>query len=168
MNEPSEPAPVATTRVTAITDYLEGCGLAYELVEHDPTMSAAAEAKATARRPEQVAKTVVLQDNEGYVIAVVPSSERLDLRKVRDLLGASRELRLATEEEIARDFVSVEVGAAPPFGPMLPQAEVVDRRLLEEDRVLCAAGDHRHSVLVDPRDIVRITEAVVADIVESR
>jgi prolyl-tRNA editing enzyme YbaK/EbsC (Cys-tRNA(Pro) deacylase) len=41
---------------------------------------------------------------------------------------------------------------------------VIDRALLEQQQILCAAGDHRHSVLVDPRDIVRITAAKTADI----
>jgi hypothetical protein len=61
----------------------------------------------------------------------VPASERLDLHKLRDLLGASKSLRLGTEAQIARDFPMLEVCAVPPIGPMLPRAEVVDRRLLE-------------------------------------
>jgi prolyl-tRNA editing enzyme YbaK/EbsC (Cys-tRNA(Pro) deacylase) len=32
--------------------------------------------------------------------------------------------------------------------------------------VLCFAGDHRHSVRLDPRDLVRMTEPRVADICE--
>ena len=47
---------------------------------------------------------------------------------------------------------------------MLPSAEVVDQRLLEENLILCAGGDHRHSVLLDPRDVVRIADAKVADV----
>jgi NTE family protein len=160
------PGDMTATGVTAIRDYLDGSGVPYELIEHAPTMSAFAEASATKRPPERVAKTVVLQHGGGYVVVAVPASERLDLRKLRDLVGATRALRLATEKEMARDFPTIEVGAAPPFGPMLPRAEVIDRRLLEEDRILCAAGDHRHSVLVDPRDVVRITEATTADICE--
>jgi len=78
--------------------------------------------------------------------------------------GATRRLRLASEDEIAREFPSLEVGAVPPFGPMVPAAEVMDRALVEQGRILCPAGDHRHSVLVDPREIVRITAAKVADI----
>ena len=54
----------------------------------------------------------------------------------------------------------------PPFGPMVPSREVLDPSLLEEDRVLCAGGDHRHSVVLDPRDIVATMDATVADIVE--
>jgi Ala-tRNA(Pro) deacylase len=152
--------------IEAVTGHLDGAGVSYEVIEHQPTMSASAEAAAAHRPASEVAKTVILQDAGGYVLAVVPASERIDLHKIRDLLGASKSLRLATESEIARDFPELEVGAAPPFGPMMPRAEVIDDRLLQADRVLCAGGDHTHSVVVDPRDVVRITGAKTADISE--
>ncbi len=156
-----EPAP---TRFEAITEFLEGEGIQHRLIEHQPTMSAAAEARVTHFPPDEVAKTIVLHDGAAYVIVAIPSSARLDLRKLRRLLGAAKQLRLATEGEIARDFPSLEVGAVPPFGPMVPAAEVIDRTLVERREILCPAGDHRHSVLVDPRDVVRITAATTADI----
>ena len=157
---------VTTTGIEAVVAFLEAEHIPYGVVEHRPTMSATSEARATEWPPQRVAKTLVLQDRAGYVLAVIPATERVDLHKVRELLGATKSLRMATEDEIARDFPALEVGAAPPFGPMLPHAEVVDRRLLEEERILCAGGDHRHSVDVDPRDVVRVTGAATADICE--
>lgn len=157
---------MSATGIEAVTGHLDGAGVAYQVVEHEPTMSAAAEAASTHRHASEVAKTVILQDGDSYVLAVVPASERIDLHKIRDLLGASKSLRLATEAEIAADFPDLEVGAAPPFGPMTPRAEFVDHRLLLADRVLCAGGDHTHSVVVDPRDVLRITGATAADISE--
>jgi len=155
---------IARTSLDAIVRFLEGERIDYELVEHEAVMSAADEARVVDRPQEQVAKTVVLHDGDEFVIAAIPASERLDLHKLRVLLGASRELRLATEDEIAREFPLHEVGAIPPFGPMVPTAEVIDRALLEQQQILCAAGDHRHSVVVDPLDIVRIADARTADI----
>jgi Ala-tRNA(Pro) deacylase len=157
---------LSTTGVAPVSEYLRGEGIAHEVVEHDETQSAAAEARATHRPPQQVAKTVVLHDGGAYVLAVIPASERLDLHKVRELLGATKSLQLATEDQMAKDFPELEVGAVPPLGASLPAAELVDRRLLDEERVLCAAGDHRHSVLLDPRDIVAATSPHVADICE--
>ena len=156
----------AAKGIAAITEYLTAHGVAYEVVEHEESMSAAAEARATNRQLKQVAKTVVLRDATADVLAILPASERLDLRKARDVLGATRHLRLATEAEMAADFPMIEVGATPPIGPMTPKVEVVDPRLLEEARVLCPGGDHRHSILLDPREIVRVTSAEVADICE--
>jgi len=161
----SEHGTAATTGVAAITDYLDGQRVAYELVEHESTMTAAAEAQAAHRPKHQVAKTVVLHGGGGYVLAVLPASERLDLGKLRDILGGPV-LRLASEKEMAADLPMVEVGATPPVGPMLPRLEVLDARLYEEDRILCAAGDHRHSVLLDPREVVRLADARVADVCE--
>src|SRR5271169_3676655 len=122
-SENSSPGAMATTRVEAILDFLDGVGIAYELVQHEPVMSAAVEARITHVPPDQAAKTVVLHDGSSYVIAAVPASDRLDLHKLRDLLGATRQLRLASETEIGRDFPTLEVGAVPPFGPMVPAAE---------------------------------------------
>lgn len=148
----------------AVIEYLRGHGIAFEVVEHPPTTSAAAEAQATGRAPDAVAKTIVLKDGAADVLAILPASERLDVRKVRDLLTAGKDLRFATEEEIARDFPGLEVGAVPPAGPMLPMAEVIDRHLLSHARLLCAGGDHRHSIVLDPQDLVRLTSATVGDI----
>ena len=150
------------TRAEAIVEFLKSEGVNYELIEHEPTMSGADEARTMHESPDQVAKTIVLHDGSAYVIAAIPASQRLDLHRLRELLGATRQLRLASEDEIARDFPTLEVGAVPPVGPMVPAAEVIDSALLEQPRILCPAGDHRHSVLVDPRDVVRITGASTA------
>jgi Ala-tRNA(Pro) deacylase len=159
-------AQMASTGVRALSEYLDGEGIAHELIEHEPTMSAAAEARTLRFLPQRVAKTVVLHDGSASVLAVVPASHRLDLRKLRNVLGATRRLRLATEREVAREFPTIEVGAMPPVGPTLPAAEVIDRRLLEHDRVLCAGGDPRHSLGIDSRDLLRAADAIAADICE--
>lgn len=165
-SENNSPGRVTTTGVEAVIGFLEGVAIPYELLEHSKVMSAAAEAHAAHMPPEQVAKTVVLHDGSAYLIVAISASNRLDLHKLRELLGATHQLRLASETEIARDFPTLEVGAVPPFGPMVPAAEVIDRALATQERILCPAGDHRHSVLVDPKDVVRITGAAIADIRE--
>ena len=62
------------------------------------------------------------------------------------------------------EFPSLEVGAVPPFGPTVPAVEVIDHELLRHERILFPAGDHQHSVLVDPREVVRVTAAKTASI----
>jgi Ala-tRNA(Pro) deacylase len=149
----------------AVTRVLDRRGMRYEVVEHDATYSAVAEARAADADPEATAKTVALHDRDGYRLAVVPACERLDLRRARELLGASHHLRLATERELQQDFPAFEVGAMPPFG-IAPLPEVVDVRLLRHERIVCAGGEHRRSVVIDVLDVLRITEPRVADICE--
>jgi Ala-tRNA(Pro) deacylase len=148
-----------------VTEFLEREGVPYEVVEHERTQTAAAEARAAGMPPADVAKTVVLRDQNGLRLAVIPASERLDMHKLREALGSTG-LRLVTEREMAEEFDGFEVGAVPPFGSMFNALELVDERLLEHDRILCSGGDHEHAVLVDPRDVVKAADARVADICE--
>jgi Ala-tRNA(Pro) deacylase len=149
----------------AVTEFLEREGVPFEVVEHERTQTAAAEAAAAGLAPADAAKTVVLRDQEGIRLAVIPASHRLDMHKVKRELE-SKGLRLVTEHEMAAEFGDFEVGAVPPFGPMFHALELVDERLLDHDRILCGGGDHEHGVLVDPRDMVRAAQARVADICE--
>jgi Ala-tRNA(Pro) deacylase len=146
--------------------YLDENRVAHEVVDHEQTASAAQEAKAAGVAPDHAAKTMVLRDGSQYRLAVIPASHRLDLHKAREVLDASAHLRLASEQEMEADFTSFEVGALPPLGPMLPAPEALDMRLLDHKRILCSGGDHRHSVLVDPRDLARLGDATVADVCE--
>ncbi len=142
---------------------LDAAGISYEIVEHAASYTAADEARAAGQERSETAKTLVLIDHGEPRLAVVPAARRLDLARARHVLRADRHLRLATEEEAAQAFPEYEVGALPPFaGGRAP--EIVDTRLLYLDRVLCAAGDHRHGVLLAPRDLVRMAEPRVADI----
>jgi Ala-tRNA(Pro) deacylase len=147
----------------AVTEFLDRAGVPYEVVEHERTQTAAAEARAAGMPAADVAKTVVLRDDAGVRLAVIPADHRLDLRKVKRELG-SKGLRLVTEREMEREFSDFEVGAVPPFGPMFHALELMDERLLDHDRILCGGGDHEHAVLVDPHDVVRASQARVADI----
>jgi prolyl-tRNA editing enzyme YbaK/EbsC (Cys-tRNA(Pro) deacylase) len=51
--------------LAAVTAFLERQGVPYEVVDHEPTQTAAAEARAARMPPARVAKTVVLRDQEG-------------------------------------------------------------------------------------------------------
>ena len=144
--------------------YLRDHGVTCSVIEHPRSESAAAEAREAQLPREQTAKTVVLHTPGGYRFAVIAASDRLDLHKVAAALGVSRhEIRFATEAEMAADFPAYQVGAIPPLSPDTP-AEMIDPHLLDYEHVLCPAGDHEHSLLLDPADIVRVTGARTVDL----
>jgi Ala-tRNA(Pro) deacylase len=152
--------------VAVVARFLEDAGIAHEVVEHEPTYSTLDEADALHADPRHTAKTLALHDRGGWRIAVLPANHRLDLERARRLLAGTSHLRLATEEEMEVAFPAFDVGALPPVGPMLPLPELIDVRLLYRDRVVCAGGDHRHAIRLDPRDLIRVSEPRVGDICE--
>jgi len=148
--------------IDAVTAFLDGSGVGYEVLEHEQTFSAREDARAAGVSPDDEAKGVLLRVGDGYCLAVIPASRQLDLRKVREILGGAA--RLATEREMAADYDQFDVGALPPFGPMLSAREIVDRRLLDHETIVGAGGDHRHSIRIDPNELVQVASPTLGDI----
>jgi Ala-tRNA(Pro) deacylase len=148
-----------------LTRVLDEAGVSYELLPHAHTESAAAEAEALGLAPADVAKTLVVKTAEGYARAVLPASERIDLRKLREVTGGGKKkVHLASEEDLASDYPEFELGAVPPVGGARRDPVVVDRRLTERDSIVLEAGTHEQSARVQPSDLVRVANAEVADI----
>ena len=149
---------------SSLTRALDDAGIEYELLSHTHTETAAGEAAALGLSPSEVAKTLVLTTPAGNLRAVLAASDRLDLRKVRDVLGSGKHVELAREEDMARDYPEFELGAVPPLGGSRRDPVLIDRRLAEWNSLVLEAGSHEQSIRLQTADLVRMTGAQVADI----
>jgi Ala-tRNA(Pro) deacylase len=148
-----------------LTRVLEAEGVEYELLPHGHTETALAEAEALGLDPSDVAKTLVVETPDGYTRAVLPAPERLDLRKLGELLGTGKKkVHLASEDALARDYPEFDLGAVPPLGGSRRDRVVVDRRIAERESIVLEAGSHDESVRIARDDLVRLTGAEIADI----
>ncbi len=154
---------ITLTAPNRLVQQLEQARIDYELMPHRRTMSALAEARALGLDPHAVAKTVVLSSPDGFVRAVVPASERLDLDKVRRVLG-SNDVVLATEEMLAGAYPEFELGAVPPLARGDGDRVLVDRRLCEHESVVLEAGTHEQSLRLKTQDLLLLADAQLADI----
>jgi Ala-tRNA(Pro) deacylase len=150
---------------SALTDALQEQHIYYELVPHRRTQSAAAEARAIGVDPGHVAKTLVLETKEGFVRAVLSASQRIDLRKVKAVLG-SGDVHLASEQVLAGAYPDFELGAVPPVGGPANDLVLMDERLRHAESVVFEAGTHEHSVRIKTADLASVAGARVADICE--
>jgi RimK family alpha-L-glutamate ligase len=146
-----------------LVDTLEEAAIAYELLPHAPTSSAVDEARALGVAPEQVGKTLVIGTRSGLVRAVIPASERLDLEKVRSVLGEDS-AELLSEEALAEAFPEYELGAVPPLGGVHNDSVVVDIGVCEHGSVVIEAGTHSQSIRIAVGDLVGLENARIADI----
>lgn len=151
---------------TLLRSLLDERNVEYELIAHDHTERALDEAEALGLPAGSVAKTLVVTVPGGYVRAVVPAARRLDLRKVRDLVGAGvKKVHLASEEDLARDFGEFELGAVPPIGGR-PDPVLVDGSLAELGELVFEAGSHDESLRLRTEDLRRLADVRVVDISE--
>ena len=135
----------------------------HELIRHRRTETAREEALEVGLA--EVGKTIILATDTGFVRVLVPASKRLDLHKLRALLGTG-ELRLANEEELAGAYPMFELGAVPPIGGPPGDRTIIDRRLAIHDSIVVEAGSHEVSVRLQMRDLVRLSNPQIGEICE--
>jgi Ala-tRNA(Pro) deacylase len=125
---------------TTVRDYLDEAGVNYELVHHEYTPNTRRAAEAARVPPDQVAKPVMLEDENGYLMAVVPASRRVELQSLERQLG--RRLVLATESELHDLFSDCSKGAVPAVGQAYGVDVVWDDSLASCPDIYFEAGDH--------------------------
>jgi Ala-tRNA(Pro) deacylase len=138
----------------SIQEYLDRLGVRYEVIGHSPTHDAAHTAQAAHVPGDRLAKSVVLEDDSGYLMAVIPTSHRLDLQAIDQELG--RELGLAGERALQDLFEDCEPGAIPPLGQAYGIDVVIDRSLEDIPDVYFEGGDHRSLIHVSGPDFRRL------------
>lgn len=129
-----------------LKEYLSDARVEYDLVEHPRTECSSRTAQAAHVPGDQLAKGVVLHHDAGYVLAVVPSTHRVELGSLERSFGCN--LDLASEPEIAGLFDDCRLGAIPPAGAAYDIDTVVDESLAELPEVWFEGGDHRTLVRV--------------------
>lgn len=137
-----------------LKDHLERVGVAYDTVPHPRTATASETAQAAHVPGDLVAKGVVVHHEQGYVLAVVPSTHRIDLGAVQEIVGAR--LGLAGENEIDRIFGDCSAGAVPPIGAAYDLPTLLDQSLDDRDEVYFEGGDHKTLVLVTGKDFQQL------------
>jgi Ala-tRNA(Pro) deacylase len=147
----------------ALIEVLHREHVPYELLPHRHTETALAEANTLGVDPHQVAKTVILTTPFGFVRAVIPASDRLDLEKARFALDAA-DVELASETSLVGAYPEFELGAVPPMGGAYDRV-LVDRRLFDGTFIVLDAGTHDESIRLRTGDLLSVAEAEVVDIV---
>jgi Cys-tRNA(Pro)/Cys-tRNA(Cys) deacylase len=117
-------------------------------------------------RPEQIFKTLIVELSgtvpPALAVAVLPVPAKLSLKAVATALGASR--AAMADPPAAQRATGYVLGGISPFGQRKALPTVVDASAADFDRVLCSAGRRGWDVAVAPADLIRLTDAVVADI----
>ena len=129
-----------------VSNYLAEHDVAYDVLTHPHTTSSEESAKVSHVPGYRLAKSVVLEDEQGYLMVVLPSSRRVDLDELHRQLN--RNLCLASEGELVSLFRDCEVGALPAVGPAYGVETVVDDTIAEESEIYFEAGDHEQLIHV--------------------
>lgn len=127
-----------------LQNFLRAHHAQFEVMAH-PHSACSMDTAALADVPgDRLAKSVMLRDEMGFVMAVVPSTRHVRVRALNKRMG--RHLRLAEEGELGALFQDCETGAIPPMGPAYGIRTVMDVSLMDEHDVYLEAGDHEELI----------------------
>ena len=124
-----------------LTSYLDQRGARYEVSMHGHSHSSLETARCANVSPGQLAKSVILEDETGCVMAVIPADKIIMLGEFSRFVGRHR-LKRAGEARIAALFDDCDPGAIPPVGMAWGLPTIVDDELETNDVVFMEGGDH--------------------------
>lgn len=124
-----------------LSSYLDERGARYEICTHAHSSSSAQTARTAQVPPHQLAKSVIVEDDAGCLMAVVPADRNVMLGRLSRLLER-KHLRLADETRIAALFADCDRGAVPALGMAWGIETIVDDEIEANEIVYIEGGDH--------------------------
>ncbi len=131
---------------TRVRWYLDSHHIEYDVVHHEHSTTSLDSGRKANVPPGRVAKGVLLEDERGYVLALIPAACRLEFAAIEDVVH--RRLELAGEPELADIFGDCEPGAVPALGDAYNVPMLVDDSLLGLPDLYFEGGDHEDLVHV--------------------
>jgi len=132
------------TIAKTVTNFLAQKSVDYDMVSHPHTGSSHETAETSHVNEDHIAKAVIVKDNSGYAMVVVPASNWVEMKHLHKELD--RDLKLVEEDELAKLFPDCEPGAIPPLGPAYQIETFLDEELTSLANVYFEAGDHENLV----------------------
>ncbi len=139
----------------SLVDYLDEQRIAFQMILHPPAYTAQRRAKVLRMSGRHVARAVLLTGPEGFFLAVLPATHRIDLVRLSRYWGGP--VRLARKDEAAHVFGDCEWGVVSPFGNRYGLPTLIDSSLCSEAWIVLEGVSHHEAVLLRCGDFERLS-----------
>ncbi len=115
--------------------------------------------------PERVFKTLVLigKSSELYV-CVIPGNEKLSLKKASKLTGEKNIEMLPVNKLLPK--TGYIKGGCSPIGMRKKYITYFHESILDLDKVTLSAGHLGTQIIINPKDLIKVSEGIVNDIIQ--
>lgn len=152
-------------RLGRLRQLLDDTGADYEIIPHPETVVSADEGvqKGIGKLAE-MAPTLILDTERGLIAAIISGETRLSYKKIKRALGLGN-VSLA-RPDVVLQATGARVGTVSLVNPGIPT--IVDARLTKQAAIYGGCGVPRHTLRINPLDLIRATKAEVFDFTEAR
>jgi Ala-tRNA(Pro) deacylase len=133
-----------------VSEFLSAEHVAFETLLHAPAYTAQHRAKFLGVSGKQVAKAVLLRNQDGYLLAVLPATKRIDTIALSSELGST--VSLATGKEVAMVFRDCEWGVVGPFGKLYGIPSILDSSIGRDEMMIFESDTHAEAIRIRCRD----------------
>ena len=145
-----------------LQSYLDSHKIPYQVVNHSIAYTAREAADSLHIPANTFAKVVIIKAEGRYLMAVLPSTWKVDLKRLEEVLECPY-VRLATEDELAILFPDCEIGSMPPFGNLYGTPVYVDATLTQDEEIVFDAGSHVGAIKMRYKDFADLVRPQVAE-----
>lgn len=134
--------------------YLKKAKVQHEVVPHKTVFTAYDLGQTLKAKLHEIAKTLLVKADKTYHLVVLPASDRLDLRKLKTILGV-KDVKLTKEQEMVKEL-KVKPGAITPFGGLHGISVVVEKGLAKTKEALFGSGSFEHAIRMRVKDFLNL------------
>lgn len=149
--------------VQRLVDFLNQNHAYYSTIKHKAAYTSLTSAKAAHIPGKEMIKSLLLKLDGSYTLAVLPSEERVDFRKVKEITG-SKTVYLAGEEDLEELFPDCSPGAIPPLGNLYHVPVITDSDVLKIEDLYFEPGSHREVMKMHLTDYLKLAHPRIAQI----
>jgi Cys-tRNA(Pro)/Cys-tRNA(Cys) deacylase len=147
---------------------LDAKSINYELAEYEVNendLSAVSLAKKIGQDVEQIFKTLVLRgDKTGVFVCVVPGDTEVDLKKAAKASG-NKNCAMVQQKELL-GLTGYIRGGCSPLGMKKPYPIYIHETCQLFDQIYISAGQRGLQLKLNPKELIRVSGAVVCNLAE--
>lgn len=142
-----------------IKHYLDKHRLSYHILSHDRTVTLHDAAEVLQISPLAFARAVILEDQVGFLMAVLPLDRKIDFNLLYKLV--QRKMSIAPRVKVDKLFSDCEPGSHPPLGDPYTIPSIVDESLLNAKTIYFEPGSHTAIIQMGQNDFHYLTSNAV-------
>jgi Cys-tRNA(Pro) deacylase len=152
---------------TPAIQYLKQKKIAFEVIRYEHAEKGAEfAARATGYPLAQTVKTLVVELGEkGYTLVLLTGDKQLSMKRLARVCGVKRAAMADTKT--AQRLTGYLIGGISPFGTRQRLPIIMDKNILDFDKILINAGQRGRMLMLAPVDMQTSLDCIVAAVAQS-
>jgi prolyl-tRNA editing enzyme YbaK/EbsC (Cys-tRNA(Pro) deacylase) len=146
-----------------ILNLLKQNNIRFEIFHHQPAITSMEASKVrngysiSQGTKAMIVKLIKNTGNSLFIMLVLPGNRRFNNKKVKQLMK-TKDIRLATQDEISQITDGIQVGGIPPFGNLFDLSVFADPSIFLNEKIIFSAGDRCVSISIKSQDYVSLVK----------